>query len=69
MSTHRRILESVDEAPLKAYRLVEGRELQQRRIIMQEAVLVFLGLLIVAIVNFLGMRQIVRTLQETKGKG
>ncbi len=36
---------------------------------MQEAVLVFLGLVIVAIVNFLGMRQIVRTLQETKGKG
>ena len=36
---------------------------------MQEAVLVFFGLVIVAIVNFLGMRQIVRTLQETKGKG
>ncbi len=36
---------------------------------MQEAVLVFLGLIIVAIVNFLGMRQIIKTLQETKGKG
>ena len=36
---------------------------------MQEAVLVFLGLVIVSIVNFLGMRQIVRTLQETRGKG
>ena len=35
----------------------------------EEAMLVLLGLLIVAIVNFLGMRQIVRTLQETKGKG
>lgn len=35
---------------------------------MQEAVLVFLGLVIVAIVNFLGLRQIVTTLKETKGK-
>lgn len=36
---------------------------------MQEAVIVFFGLVIVSIVNFLGMRQIVRTLQETRGKG
>ena len=36
---------------------------------MTEAVLVFFGLVIVAIVNFLGMRQIVKALQETKGKG
>lgn len=36
---------------------------------MQEAALVFFGLIIVAIVNFLGLRQIVRTLEQTKGKG
>lgn len=36
---------------------------------MQEAVLVFLGLIVVATVNFLGMRQIVTTLKETRGKG
>ncbi len=33
---------------------------------MEEAVLVFLGLIIVAIVNFLGFRQVVKTLQETR---
>ncbi len=36
---------------------------------MQEAGMVLLGLVIVAIVNFLGMRQIVRTMKETSGKG
>lgn len=33
---------------------------------MTEAVLVFFGLVIVAIVNFLGFRQIARTLKETR---
>jgi len=33
---------------------------------MQEASLIFLGLLIVAIVNFLGLREINKTLQQTK---
>jgi|GEM_PF-3529137 hypothetical protein len=33
---------------------------------MEEALLVTLGLLIVAIVNFLGLRQINNTLQEMK---
>lgn len=35
---------------------------------MEEAVLVFFGLLIVAIVNLLGFRQVVKTLLETRGK-
>ena len=35
---------------------------------MQEAVLIFLGLIIVAIVNFLGAKQIVKALQESRGK-
>jgi hypothetical protein len=35
---------------------------------MQEAALIFLGLLVVAIMNFLGLKQIVKALQETKGK-
>jgi hypothetical protein len=34
---------------------------------MDEMALVFLGLLIVAIVNFLGFRQVVKALQEKKG--
>jgi hypothetical protein len=34
---------------------------------MDEAALIFLGLVILAIVNFLGFRQIVKTLQEKKG--
>ena len=33
---------------------------------MDQAALVFLGLVIVAIVNFLGFRQVCKTLQETK---
>ncbi len=35
---------------------------------MQEAALVFLGLLIVAIVNFLGLKEVVKALRETKPK-
>jgi hypothetical protein len=35
---------------------------------MQEAALVFLGLLIVAIVNFLGMKELVRAIRDTKPK-
>ena len=35
---------------------------------MQEAALVFLGLVIVAIVNFLGLRQICRAIQDSKKK-
>jgi hypothetical protein len=34
--------------------------------IMQEAVLVFFGLVIVAIVNFLGFRQVCKTIQESR---
>jgi hypothetical protein len=37
--------------------------------IMQEAALVFLGLVIVAVVNFLGLRKIARALETTKDKG
>lgn len=33
---------------------------------MDQAVLIFLGLLIVAIVNFLGLRQVCKTIQESK---
>lgn len=33
---------------------------------MQEASLIFLGLIIVAIVNFLGLREINKTLQQSK---
>ena len=33
---------------------------------MNQAVLIFLGLVIVAIVNFLGFRQLCKTLQETR---
>ena len=35
---------------------------------MESAALIFLGLVIVAIVNLLGFRQIVKTLLETKSK-
>jgi hypothetical protein len=35
---------------------------------MQEAALIFLGLLVVAIVNFLGLKEIVKTLRETRPK-
>jgi hypothetical protein len=34
---------------------------------MDEAVLIFLGLLIVSIVNLLGFRQVAKALQEKKG--
>jgi len=34
---------------------------------MESTALIFLGLVIVAIVNFLGFRQVVRALQEKKG--
>ena len=34
---------------------------------MDETALIFLGLLIVAIVNFLGFRQLVKAVQEKKG--
>ena len=33
---------------------------------MKQAALIFLGLVIVAIVNFLGFRQLCKALQETK---
>jgi hypothetical protein len=36
--------------------------------IMQEAALVFFGLVIVAIVNFLGLRQISKSIQDHKKK-
>ena len=35
-------------------------------VMMPEAVFIFLGLVIVAIVNFLGFRQVVKTLEQTK---
>ena len=34
---------------------------------MAEAALIFLGLVILAIVNFLGFRQLIRAIQEKKG--
>ena len=34
---------------------------------MAESALIFLGLVILAIVNFLGFRQLIKTLQEKKG--
>jgi hypothetical protein len=34
---------------------------------MAEAALIFLGLVILAIVNFLGLRQVTKALQEKKG--
>jgi hypothetical protein len=43
-----------------------SRKLQPRRMIMLEAALVFFGLVIVAIVNFLGLRQICKTIQDSK---
>ncbi len=33
-----------------------------------EALLILLGLLIVAVVNFLGLREIARALEKSKGK-
>ena len=35
---------------------------------MQEAVLIFFGLIIVSIVNYLGFKQLAKTLEETRGK-
>ncbi len=35
---------------------------------MEQAALIFFGLIIVAIVNLLGFRQVVKTLLETRGK-
>jgi hypothetical protein len=35
---------------------------------MQEAVLIFFGLIIVSIVNFLGFKQLTKTLEATRGK-
>lgn len=36
---------------------------------MEQAVLIFFGLIIVSIVNFLGFKQLAKILQETRGKG
>jgi len=53
---------------LFAARLVVGwvGTLTKEDDMMQEAALVFLGLVIVAVVNFLGMRQIYKAIQEGK---
>lgn len=64
-----KIRERIDEAVAKVYRLDAVWNFNKGGGMMTEAVLVFFGLIIVAIVNFLGMRQIARIMQETKGKG
>ncbi len=43
-----------------------NKQEKEIRVMMPEAVFIFLGLVIVAIVNFLGFRQVVKTLQETR---
>jgi len=41
--------------------------LRRKEMDMAESALIFLGLVILAIVNFLGFRQLIKTLQEKKG--